>query len=186
MTRNIKKNNAAANGVKNIVRNAKHVCPICGKVFYGFGNNGAPIVDDCVCDECNYKYVLMARMYPQSYGKVTLAQLKETYEVNNLMESLLFDFGDNVDLSQETGGWNLHSQYNRETNENVYVLNVTFTNVNASITLPKFQSLNELEDWCDEHLLYGAEAILPLLLQRTAEAGSKLSSLYKETVKLAA
>jgi hypothetical protein len=127
----------------------------------------------------------MARLYPQSYGKVTLAQLKETYEVNNLMESLLFDFGDNDDLSQETGGWNLHYQYNRETNENVYVLNVTFTNVKASITLPKFQSLGELEDWCDEHLL-GAEGILLLLLQRTKKANKKLSSLYKETVKLAA
>lgn len=41
----------------------KHVCCICGKEFYGWGNNPMPIEKDGVCcDECNMNKVIPARM----------------------------------------------------------------------------------------------------------------------------
>ena len=49
--------------VKDINGTVK-VCPICGKVFNGFGNNGRPVVNSSdVCDECNHNVVLKYRSY---------------------------------------------------------------------------------------------------------------------------
>lgn len=42
----------------------KHKCCICGKEFVGYGNNPWPYTDmyaDTCCDECNEKYVIVAR-----------------------------------------------------------------------------------------------------------------------------
>lgn len=41
----------------------KKICCICGKEIEGYGNNPFPIRNEgeC-CDECNYKYVLTARL----------------------------------------------------------------------------------------------------------------------------
>ena len=36
-------------------------CKICGNKIYGYGNNGAPLVNGYVCNECN-KEVLKARL----------------------------------------------------------------------------------------------------------------------------
>lgn len=41
----------------------KKKCCICGKEFEGWGNDPYPVKNEreC-CDECNYKYVLPARL----------------------------------------------------------------------------------------------------------------------------
>lgn len=41
----------------------KFTCCICGKVFYGYGNNPYPVKDDgrC-CDECDELIVIPARI----------------------------------------------------------------------------------------------------------------------------
>lgn len=178
MKRKIKKNNATVNGVKNNVFGMeKHVCPICGKVFYGLGHNGAPIVDGDVCDECSH-HIFLARLYPQSYGKLTLAQLKEALAVTDLMKCL-FDFlGTEVDLTNETGGWGLGFEYDTTTNKIVYIIDLTFTERHARITLPQFDDLDEMGNWCCDNVLYGDNAIIPLLLERTKEADNLLFKQY--------
>lgn len=35
-------------------------CNLCNKEYEGYGNNGMPLVDGLVCDDCNRK-VVMAR-----------------------------------------------------------------------------------------------------------------------------
>jgi hypothetical protein len=37
------------------------VCPLCQGVFNGYGNNGAPVIQAKVCDECNMTRVIPAR-----------------------------------------------------------------------------------------------------------------------------
>ncbi len=45
------------------VRTDEKVCCICGKRFYGYGNNPEPEKSDgYCCDECNSKYVIPARL----------------------------------------------------------------------------------------------------------------------------
>ena len=39
----------------------KFKCALCNKEIQGYGNNGQPLVDDKVCDECN-KEVIKARL----------------------------------------------------------------------------------------------------------------------------
>lgn len=42
-----------------------HICCICGKKFFGWGNNTYPFYkddDDVCCNECNYAYVIPARI----------------------------------------------------------------------------------------------------------------------------
>ena len=72
--------------------NKTNTCCLCGKEFYGYGNNPAPIENDgrC-CDMCNSNYVVRARlllMEPktkniidrQRYAKIFYLYLKEKYE----------------------------------------------------------------------------------------------------------
>lgn len=43
----------------------KFVCSICGKTFYGWGNNPYPVTkgeDDKCCDDCNNEYVIPMRI----------------------------------------------------------------------------------------------------------------------------
>lgn len=44
------------------VKGMKRVCCICGKEFYGYGNNPEPYMSNgrC-CDDCNEKYVIPSR-----------------------------------------------------------------------------------------------------------------------------
>ena len=46
------------------VKGMKRKCCICGKEFYGYGNNPEPIQSEgrC-CDDCNEKYVIPARFH---------------------------------------------------------------------------------------------------------------------------
>ena len=45
------------------IRVDKKICVICGKEFYGYGNNPEPVKDHgYCCDECNDKYVIPARI----------------------------------------------------------------------------------------------------------------------------
>lgn len=52
------------------------ICCICGKSIVGYGNNPWPITDkgEC-CDECNFKFVLPARL-----EKVTRTKDAETFD----------------------------------------------------------------------------------------------------------
>lgn len=47
----------------NNPNNKAHTCCICGEKFIGFGNNPYPVKKEgrC-CDECNWKYVIPARI----------------------------------------------------------------------------------------------------------------------------
>ena len=36
-------------------------CALCGKPYKGFGNNGKPLIDGRVCDDCN-KFVVLYRL----------------------------------------------------------------------------------------------------------------------------
>lgn len=41
----------------------EHTCPLCKKVYKGYGNNPAPLkVEGQVCDECNATKVIPARL----------------------------------------------------------------------------------------------------------------------------
>lgn len=40
----------------------KHICSICGKKFYGFGNNAEPVNDGICCDKCNQDVVIPRRL----------------------------------------------------------------------------------------------------------------------------
>lgn len=45
-------------------------CCLCGKPFYGYGNNPAPLTNDVrmrCCDECDRKYVIPERMRQGAY-----------------------------------------------------------------------------------------------------------------------
>lgn len=45
------------------IRTDKKVCVICGKEFYGYGNNPSPVKDHgYCCDDCNNKYVIPERI----------------------------------------------------------------------------------------------------------------------------
>ena len=37
-------------------------CSICGRVYYGFGNNAEPVNHGECCDWCNAEYVIPARI----------------------------------------------------------------------------------------------------------------------------
>jgi len=37
------------------------ICALCGKPYEGFGNNGKPLCDGRVCDECN-RFVVLYRL----------------------------------------------------------------------------------------------------------------------------
>lgn len=47
----------------------KKICCICGKEFEGWGNNPYPLKDEgeC-CDDCNFKYVIPARIINMNKG----------------------------------------------------------------------------------------------------------------------
>lgn len=40
----------------------RHECVICGKIFYGNGNNAKPIKKGLCCYRCNIEYVIKARI----------------------------------------------------------------------------------------------------------------------------
>ena len=40
----------------------ERICDICGKTFYGYGNNAWPVKDGICCNECNSIYVIPARI----------------------------------------------------------------------------------------------------------------------------
>lgn len=49
------------------VKGMKRTCCICGKEFYGYGNNPEPYMttrttNEKCCDECNERYVIPARL----------------------------------------------------------------------------------------------------------------------------
>lgn len=41
----------------------KHICSICGKEYFGYGNNAQPVNDGRCCDECNLNIVVPARVF---------------------------------------------------------------------------------------------------------------------------
>ena len=43
------------------IEEEKKVCSLCGKPYSGFGNNGKPLIDGRVCDECN-RFVVLYRL----------------------------------------------------------------------------------------------------------------------------
>ena len=46
------------------IRMDEKVCCICGKKFYGYGNNPEPVKSSgYCCDDCNEKYVVPARIH---------------------------------------------------------------------------------------------------------------------------
>ena len=46
------------------IRTDKKICCICGKEFYGYGNNPEPVKSEgYCCDDCNEKYVVPARIH---------------------------------------------------------------------------------------------------------------------------
>lgn len=47
----------------------KYKCNVCRKYFLGYSNNGDPLVDGEVCNDCN-QYVLLARLYPSQLNTV--------------------------------------------------------------------------------------------------------------------
>ena len=42
--------------------NGYNRCCICGRVFYGYGNNAEPFRKGRCCEECNWIYVVPARI----------------------------------------------------------------------------------------------------------------------------
>jgi len=51
----------------------EHICCICGKKFFGWGNNPYPVVEDenaLCCDDCDMEYVVPARI-AEFYAKET-------------------------------------------------------------------------------------------------------------------
>ena len=42
--------------------NGYNRCCICGRVFYGYGNNAEPFRKGRCCEECNWIYVIPARI----------------------------------------------------------------------------------------------------------------------------
>ena len=47
------------------IKGMKRVCCICGKEFYGYGNNPEPVKSSSegkCCDDCNEAYVIPARL----------------------------------------------------------------------------------------------------------------------------
>ena len=38
------------------------VCGYCKEAYTEWGNNGLPVIDAQVCDKCNYKFVIPARI----------------------------------------------------------------------------------------------------------------------------
>lgn len=46
------------------IKGMKRTCCICGKEFYGYGNNPEPVKSEgrC-CDDCNETYVIPARIH---------------------------------------------------------------------------------------------------------------------------
>lgn len=79
----------------------KKECAFCGKEIVGHGNNPAPFTNKGeVCDECNYKYVIPARLENTSKKEskkyvieVRPGEYVKTikYDTKNLHEAKFFD-----------------------------------------------------------------------------------------------
>jgi hypothetical protein len=41
---------------------SKHICDICRNEYYGYGNNAYPVTDGRCCNDCNWMYVIPARI----------------------------------------------------------------------------------------------------------------------------
>lgn len=59
----------AATKIVNIpIKKEAHTCSICGKTYYEFPNNAAPVTDGNCCDECNMNVVIPARIKHMKEG----------------------------------------------------------------------------------------------------------------------
>lgn len=38
------------------------ICDLCGEIYQGYGNNGNPLIDGRVCNDCNEHVILMRMM----------------------------------------------------------------------------------------------------------------------------
>lgn len=50
------------NLILNMIKTSFQKCSICGEIFAGYGNNAQPVNNGTCCDECNFKYVIPARI----------------------------------------------------------------------------------------------------------------------------
>jgi len=63
-------------------------CKICGKTNTGYSNNGNPVVDGPVCNSCNAKHVIPARLEgTKSQDEVARLNDMEKYEIIDMIES---------------------------------------------------------------------------------------------------
>lgn len=156
-----------------------HVCPICGKVFYGFGHNGAPVVNGCVCDDCNYDYVIPARagLEEETLWRWMAGEVNQTVaEINGVFAEFMGEY----DLSEEKeGGVKWHSFYGEE-HQVIYAIDVTFRNASATIIFPP----KNPSCWAFWKLLHEPGAILPTLLQGSKKELQKLAKRYKKNLTI--
>ena len=71
-------------------------CALCGKEFEGYGNNGQPLVDGTVCDECN-KEVIKARinsMKNENLNENDENKVEETKTLINAISTKLYEVRD--------------------------------------------------------------------------------------------
>lgn len=81
----------------------KKVCVLCGKEIVGYGNNPAPFTNKGeVCDECNSRYVIPARLEREKEilfepSKMYVIEVRpgeyvknSKYDTKNLLEAKLF------------------------------------------------------------------------------------------------
>lgn len=71
-------------------------CALCGKELKGYGNNGQPLVDGTVCDECN-KEVIKARINSMKNEKLNESnenKVEETKTLINTISTKLYEVRD--------------------------------------------------------------------------------------------
>ena len=116
---------------EDLINKANHTneCALCKSDYGQWGNNGLPVVDGLVCDECNQTKVIPARM--DELFKVNDNELEEVnesyfevlwYEGPNRREAMMGDF---LSESFETEEEALAKHEELKTKENVYSIWVT-------------------------------------------------------------
>lgn len=125
-------------------------CDICNaEIVKGFGNNPYPLPHDKVCDDCNSKYVIPAR-------------LKNITDQNKIQDGAdlqyyvtLEDVGNIFDSVEQGEGFNISFIRNRDNEDSIYSMNVEMLTDVKDGFYDKDKELQKLH--ADDYDLYESE-----------------------------
>lgn len=82
--------------IKKTNDSISHECEICGEAIVGHGNNGSPVIEGIVCDDCNLRHVIPARI-----SRFTKEHDNYIDVGNDLLGDLIAEIVERTGLSEE-------------------------------------------------------------------------------------